>query len=70
MPVSDFGMALLRGMNWKEGDPVGRNKRNKAMEVLEFVPRDSRLGLGAKPSVITAGKKRKHMSQGRTIITV
>lgn len=65
MPVSEFGKALLRGMDWKEGDPVGRNKKNKAMEVLEFIPRDSRLGLGAKPSAITAGKKRKHTNQGR-----
>ncbi|GMH34526.1 hypothetical protein BSKO_02360 [Bryopsis sp. KO-2023] len=68
MPVSDFGMALLRGMNWKEGDPVGRNKAGKAAVVVEFIPRDSRLGLGAKPSAITAGRKRKHMSKDDMVL--
>lgn len=68
MPVGDFGLALLRGMNWKEGDPVGKNKANKPVEVVEFVPRDSRLGLGAKPSSITAGKKRKHMSKDDKVL--
>lgn len=68
MPVSEFGAALLRGMNWKKGDPVGKNKANKAMEVVEYIPRDSRLGLGAKPSSITAGKKRKHTGKGNSTL--
>lgn len=24
VPISDYGMAMLRGMNWKEGMPIGK----------------------------------------------
>lgn len=25
IPVENFGLAMLRGMGWKEGDPIGAN---------------------------------------------
>lgn len=25
IPVEKFGLAMLRGMSWKEGDPIGTN---------------------------------------------
>ena len=28
VPVEQFGAALLRGLGWKEGQGVGRNRRN------------------------------------------
>jgi G patch domain/KOW motif-containing protein len=46
MPIEDFGAAMLRGMGWEEGKPVGRNSKGLAAAV-EFVPRGGRLGLGA-----------------------
>ena len=27
MPIEDFGLAMLRGMGWKEGMGVGRNRK-------------------------------------------
>jgi G-patch domain len=27
VPIEQFGMALLRGMGWKDGDGIGKNKR-------------------------------------------
>jgi hypothetical protein len=28
IPVEEFGAALLRGMGWKEGQAIGRNKKH------------------------------------------
>ena len=28
MPVDQFGAALLRGLGWKEGEGIGRNRKN------------------------------------------
>jgi len=50
MPVSSFGLAMLKGMDWKEGQVLGKNKEGKPVEAIEYVPRASRLGLGAKPN--------------------
>lgn len=27
VPISDYGMAMLRGMGWKEGVPIGKNTK-------------------------------------------
>lgn len=50
MPVEAFGLAMLKGMDWKEGQVLGKNKDKKAVEAVEYVPRASRLGLGAAPN--------------------
>lgn len=28
MPVEEFGAALLRGLGWKKGEGIGRNRKN------------------------------------------
>ena len=49
-PVADFGAALLRGMGWKDGEPVGKRKTQGATannpHVVERRP--ALLGIGAK----------------------
>ena len=47
MPVSQFGAALLRGMGWKPGDPVGP-KKNRIVEPWLPTARPAMLGIGAK----------------------
>mmetsp|Transcript_16463 Transcript_16463/g.27205 ORF Transcript_16463/g.27205 Transcript_16463/m.27205 type:complete len:367 (+) Transcript_16463:397-1497(+) len=48
VPVGDFGLALLRGMGYVPGKPIGLNATG-LVKPIEFVPRHSRLGLGADP---------------------
>lgn len=49
IPVEEFGAALLRGMGWKEGEPVGRGNYS-ASTATARVPerRPGYLGIGAK----------------------
>ncbi|KAJ1945287.1 hypothetical protein FBU59_002353 [Linderina macrospora] len=50
VPVEEFGLAMLRGMGWKDGGPVGRRGRSQVdPESVVQAPRPSLLGLGAKP---------------------
>ncbi|RPA74232.1 hypothetical protein BJ508DRAFT_39508 [Ascobolus immersus RN42] len=58
IPVEEFGMAMLRGMGWKEGMQVGR-RRDKATPLPKKVTappekRPALLGLGAKPQAAVA----------------
>ena len=46
MPVECFGEAMLRGMGWTDGAPVGRNAA-AVVKPIEYVPRPQLLGLGA-----------------------
>jgi len=48
IPVSAFGEALLRGMNWKPGTPIGMTNKTVA-QPIEYIKRAHRLGLGAQP---------------------
>ncbi|KAI9496123.1 DExH-box splicing factor binding site-domain-containing protein [Zychaea mexicana] len=59
MPVDQFGAALLRGLGWKEGEGIGRNRRN-APTPKPFTPikRQALLGLGAKAEEVGEGKKK------------
>jgi len=50
VPVEGFGAALLRGMGWKDGQPIGRNKGNAIKEVKPVQRRPALLGVGAKPA--------------------
>ena len=46
VPIEEFGAALLRGMGWKEGDVVGKNKgQSNKPRVVERRP--ALLGIGA-----------------------
>jgi hypothetical protein len=49
VPVEDFGRALMRGMGWKEGMEIGRNKNVSIKEKgKKEERRAARLGIGAK----------------------
>ena len=64
MPIEDFGAAMLRGMGWEEGKPVGRNSKG-LVAAVEFVPRGGRLGLGADAPVKEQPKK-KYIKPGES----
>lgn len=49
VPIEEFGAALLRGMGWKDGEAVGRSKKNGLLQPVELKRRPDKLGLGAKP---------------------
>jgi hypothetical protein len=46
-PIEGFGAALLRGMGWKDGEEIGRNK-GVVMKPREVKRRPALLGIGAK----------------------
>ncbi|OXV07526.1 hypothetical protein Egran_04712 [Elaphomyces granulatus] len=51
IPVEEFGAALLRGMGWKEGQPIGKGKYGDALKNTQpRIPerRPGFLGIGAK----------------------
>ncbi|KAJ1724924.1 hypothetical protein LPJ53_000850 [Coemansia erecta] len=54
VPVEAFGAAMLRGMGWKgEGEDTEKDKdksgKSRSKNHVDFTPRPSLLGLGAKP---------------------
>ena len=65
MPIEDFGAAMLRGMGWEEGKPVGRNN-NGMVAAVEFVPRSGRLGLGADPAPNKKENNKKYIKPGES----
>eukprot|EP00897_Mesotaenium_endlicherianum_P004054 jgi/Mesen1/3677/ME000202S02766 len=56
MPVENFGEAMLKGMGWVKGKALGKNAKG-LVEPVEYVPRQTRLGLGATPKEIENNKK-------------
>lgn len=38
MPIDQFGTAMLRGMGWKKGDPVGKSNKGLAIYALHCSP--------------------------------
>ncbi|KAK5004943.1 DNA primase large subunit Spp2 [Cryomyces antarcticus] len=48
MPIEEFGAALLRGMGWKDGDPIGKRKGQQAAKPRLLERRPALLGIGAK----------------------
>jgi len=63
VPIAEFGTAMLRGMGWEAGKPIGLNNRG-LVEPIEFVARQGRLGLGATPEMIETKKKKVHKAWG------
>ena len=51
-PIDAFGVKILNKLGWKKGDGIGLHTSNIHLEPIEYVPRNHRLGLGAKPSSI------------------
>ena len=48
MPIDKFGSNVLQKLGWKgEGHGIGRNKDKGPSQVIEYIPRQHRLGLGA-----------------------
>jgi hypothetical protein len=46
-PVEDFGAKILTNLGWKEGFGIGKDQ-NQPSAPIEYIPRQFRLGLGAK----------------------
>ncbi|ORY04848.1 hypothetical protein K493DRAFT_311235 [Basidiobolus meristosporus CBS 931.73] len=59
VPVEEFGAALLRGMGWKDGQAIGKSRKNGMLKPIEFAPRPSLLGLGARPKPPELDNKNK-----------
>jgi G patch domain/KOW motif-containing protein len=66
IPIEAFGAALLRGMGWKEGEAVGKNK-NGLLEPILQKPRPHLLGLGAAPAPPIPSKDNKKIEKKSTI---
>ena len=52
MPIEDFGKSVLSKLGWQEGKAIGRTNMQNGAQVtqpIEYIPRQHRLGLGAKP---------------------
>ncbi|XP_067949149.1 G-patch domain and KOW motifs-containing protein-like [Watersipora subatra] len=58
VPLEDFGLAMLRGMGWKEGQGIGRN--NKNVKPVEAHLRPKGMGLGADRSQVLQQSSKKH----------
>ncbi len=75
LPVEEFGEALLRGMGWEKGKPIGRNSKT-AVEPVEYVRRQGREGLGAPPlppeennkKFIKRGETRSNLQQAQQAV--
>lgn len=48
VPIEEFGPAMLRGMGWTEGTPIGKRKGSTAQKPKEVQRRPALLGIGAK----------------------
>ncbi|KAL6771596.1 hypothetical protein ACKKBG_A27020 [Auxenochlorella protothecoides x Auxenochlorella symbiontica] len=66
MPVEMFGEALLRGMGWREGTGLGRNRKEGAepAQPKDLKRRPARLGLGASAAPVPTHKR--HIKPGET----
>ncbi|KAJ3298003.1 hypothetical protein HK104_011298 [Borealophlyctis nickersoniae] len=62
VPIEEFGQALLRGMGWETGKPVGKNP-NGLVEPIMNKPRPHLLGLGATPAP-PEKKEKKYIKPG------
>lgn len=58
VPVGSFGIALLRGMGWKEGTAASRTGRAGPVEAFVPTARPSLLGIGAKPMAEVLGQEK------------
>lgn len=57
MPIEQFGLAMLRGMGWNEGEGIGKNQ--KQIAPVEAILRPKGMGLGADRSQATQLNKSK-----------
>ncbi|XP_069693788.1 G-patch domain and KOW motifs-containing protein-like isoform X1 [Periplaneta americana] len=57
IPVTDYGMAMLRGMGWNPGKGIGKKERVVAPEIPQ--PRPRGMGLGADKMTIPVSQDEK-----------
>ncbi|CAJ0931037.1 unnamed protein product, partial [Mesorhabditis belari] len=57
IPIESFGLAILRGCGWKDGEGIGKNPQVVRMRITQQRPKG--LGLGAKPPKIDKVVKTK-----------
>lgn len=50
VPIEEFGAAMLRGMGWKDGEAIGKNRGQKPVVQRVIERRADLLGVGAKPA--------------------
>ncbi|KAL2917505.1 hypothetical protein HK105_202786 [Polyrhizophydium stewartii] len=58
VPIDQFGEAMLRGMGWSDGKPVGKNQGAMVVPVVPK-PRPHLLGLGATPAPVVESKSKR-----------
>merc|ERR1719447_1322254 len=69
VPIEQFGMAMLRGMGWKEGQGIGGFK-NEVVPIFDSQVRPKGLGLGAtrknndKQTVVKEGEEKLELKKG------
>ena len=69
VPIEQFGMAMLRGMGWKEGQGIGGFK-NEVVPIFDPQVRPKGLGLGAtrknndKQTVVKEGEEKLELKKG------
>ena len=67
MPVDNFGKEMLTKLGWQgDGHGIGRNKE-KATQIIEYIPRQHRLGLGAKALTLDQLKKQGGVEDRRKL---
>ncbi|KAF8782637.1 G-patch domain and KOW motifs-containing [Argiope bruennichi] len=57
IPVEHFGMAMIRGMGWKEGEGIGNNNK-MCVQPIEAQRRPKGLGLGADASAVKKNQEK------------
>jgi len=65
VPVDEYGMGMLMGMGWKPGEAIGKSNK-KVIDPIEFIPRASKLGLGATPVLKDEKKIKKYIKPGES----
>jgi len=66
IPVEEYGMAMVIGMGFEEGKPIGKNGKG-LVEPIEYVPRHHRTGLGAEPKMpLPSDIKKKFIKPGES----
>ena len=68
MPVTSFGLAMLKGMGYKEGGAIGGVNKSVAKPRVG-IPRPKLLGIGAKPGInqlINGKKEKKYIKQSES----
>jgi len=61
VPIEQFGLAMLRGMGWKEGQGIGKNEKKVAP--VEATLRPKGMGLGADKSTVLQDKHKQKNSK-------